>query len=53
MLLWYVAPVEDRKLPFSSTEYSQVKHPIWTKYSGLSSRRPGFESRPEHHSSLK
>ena len=32
---------------FLATEYSPVK------YSGLSSRRPGSESRPEHHNTLQ
>lgn len=36
------APVEEN-MCCGSAEYSPVK------YSGLSSRRPGFESRPEHH----
>ena len=39
-LVW--APVEEEMLILSFAEYSPVK------YFGLSSRRPGFESRPEH-----
>jgi len=41
MLLRYAAPVEDGKSTFSSTEYSQVKHPYGPSIPAFRAGDPG------------